>query len=421
MKGKILLCIYEFPVSTSTSIRWIHFLDYLSDYGWKITVLTNKPSKAYKPLKISNKIHMVYTKPGPFYRMSRDILQPPVITENKKNITKFIKSILRFLLRKTSYLLLIPDPAIEWLLTIIKMDKSYLKDFDIVISANPPFTSHIIGYFFKKWFNKPWVIDMIDPWSISPQTDVPFWRRMLDRKIEENVIKKADKIIFTTKETMDAYYKNFSTLFKNQMEIITYGFTNTTKTTVKQSKSNLKIVYTGVFYEDIRNPSAFFEALNMLKDIEIKVIIAGPINNKYIEYVKKNNLSNKVKFLGQVSYKHTLELQKRATVLLLLGNAGGLQIPGKTYGYIGTGKPILSIKMDKNDIAAKLIKKLNRGLVVENDAQKIAKTIRKLYTLHKRNKLKKYFNLDYKEEFSWTKLSETLEYIILNIIKKNKS
>jgi hypothetical protein len=371
MRGKILLCIYEFPVSTSLAIRWFEYVKYLSNQ-WDIIILTNKPSETYCPLrnlKFPPSVHIIYTPPGLIYKISRTGLCPPTVIKGKKpNLVNTIKTILRSFFRKMAYTLLVPDPTIEWILPALKTGKNLLRECDIIISTGPPLTPNIICYYFKKWSNKPWIVFMADPWALSPQRNIPFWRRPIDKKIEGMLLKEADKIVLTTEKTKEEYLKHYPFLSEEKLEVITGGFPERLHRTKSKLPSRFRIVYTGVFYEDIRSPSAFFEALKMFKRSEIEVVIAGPPYEKYVKYVQRENLP--VTFLGYVPYEHALKLQEETTVLLLIGNVGGLQIPRKIFEYIGARRPILAIRMGKDDLAANLVEKLNRGIVVENDAKK---------------------------------------------------
>ena len=68
--------------------------------------------------------------------------------------------------------------------------------------------------------------------------------------------------------------------------------------------------------------------------------------------------------------------------------------------------------MNKDDVAAELIKKHNRGIVVDNDSIEIASAIEKMFNFWKKEELKKQFNLETLEEYSWDRQADKLEKII---------
>ena len=82
-------------------------------------------------------------------------------------------------------------------------------------------------------------------------------------------------------------------------------------------------------------------------------------------------------------------------------------------------RPILHITYDEKDIAAKIIKNYNKGIVVENDPISIYKGIEKLYSLWKQDGYEETFDLsldDFLEDFSWKKLGERLERVIEDVV-----
>jgi glycosyltransferase involved in cell wall biosynthesis len=294
------------------------------------------------------------------------------------------------------------------------------NSYDIIISSGFPFTCHVVGFFLKLLSGgKPWIADYGDPWVDNPSFPLPKWRSFIDKKIEFKILQSVNKLIVTTDRTKEHYLNLYPFLKSEDIKVITQGFSHKEFHDSKPDKTDkFRIVYTGTFYKD-GEPFAFFDSLKRIKEIweEIEVLIVGNmLNDEYKRYAKNNGLSEIVQFIGFVPNKTALSLQKGASVLLLMGHGGGIQVPGKIYEYIAAKRPILSIKMDKVDISSTIVDKFGRGISVENDPLKISQIIIKLYNSWKNKQLDREFNLEDIDEFRWEKLTDKLENTILELM-----
>lgn len=437
MNGTLLICTYYFPpVGTPRSYRWLEFVKYLFSKGWKIDVLTinsyiESPNYDLKLLEeIPNEVRIFRTYPGIIHRFpillrsettdSRQFTSPYTSTTFKQTIGKFLRNIFEKRLP-----IFIPDRAVTWLPFALIKGKKLIKEnhYDVIISSGIPFTCHIAG-FFLKWFSggKPWIADYGDPWVYNPVRPFPKWRSFIDKKIESRILKSVNKVIVTTDKTKEHYLNLYRYLKSEDIHVITQGFShNAFDEASPEITDKFRIVYTGIFYKQ-RAPFIFFDALNGIKKIwkDLEVIIAGEgniPNDEYKEYAEQNGLSEIVQFIGFVPRRKALSLQKGASLLLLIGNSGGIQIPGKIYEYFAARRPILSIKMDSYDIAAMLVERHKRGISCKNDLQEIIKSINYLYKLWKNKQLESEFKFEDVDEFCWERLTEMLEEKILEVIQ----
>jgi len=445
MKGKLLICAYYFPpIGTPRSYRWREFVTHLYSKGWKIDVLTidtsNKhPNYDSKLLdNLPTEVRIFRTYPGIMHHFSSLLLSKrnAIASKAKQSNnyeftspdtqTSFRQTIGRSLFRifeKSLRTVFIPDEAVTWLPFAILKGRKLTKEnsYDVIISSGFPFTCHIVGFFLKQASGgKPWIADYGDPWVNNPSFPLPKWRSLIDKKLEARILKSVNKLIFTTDGTKEHYLNLYPFLKSEDIKVITQGFSyKEFHESLPESTHKFRIVYTGVFYKD-GEPFRFFDALKHVKEIwkDTEVIIAGNIANKeYKRYVEHNSLSEVVQFIGFVSNKRSLALQKGASVLLLIGHGGGIQVPGKTYEYIAAKRPILSVKIDNADIASKIVERFKRGISVENDPSKISESIIHLYNSWKNKHLESEFNLEDVDEFRWDRLADKLEETVLEVIQ----
>ena len=178
------------------------------------------------------------------------------------------------------------------------------------------------------------------------------------------------------------------------------------------------------FYGDLSAPIATkqdekrwkltLHALEQLKDLDMEIIIAGPVDAQLRESIRSADL-HQVRLLGDVPHEKAIALQKGCSLLLLIGNATSFQLPLKTFEYLGAKRPILCIRNGENDLVAGLVEPLRRGLVVENRPECIAAAIRGAYDLWKYGQLDAQFNLGDLDDFTWSHAGAKLHSILSDL------
>ena len=436
MKGKILLCAYYFPpIGTPRSYRWKELVKGLSSKGWKIDVLTVRPSHNhpnYDPTlseDIPDEVRIFRTYPGIMHHVSSLLLSKTggdsrsVLFRTYESMRQGMGRLLFNLYENGLRYLFIPDEAVTWLPFALLKGYELNKEnsYDLIISSGFPFTCHILGYILKQFNGDiPWIADYGDPWVNNPILPMPKCRSWTDEKIESKILKSANRLIVTTQETKEHYLSLYPFLKNENIKVISQGFSAKEYNEVSPETTNkFRIVHTGKFYKT-NEPIIFFDALKQLKqiwkDLEI-VIAANLVNNACKSYVKNNDLSEIVRLVGFVPHQRAIALQKGAALLLLMGHRGGVQVPGKLYEYIAAQRPILSIKYDEADLGSKLVEKLNRGSTVQNDPQIIKNSLIYFYNLWKNKNLDRKFDLEYVDDYSWDRLSNRLHETILETLQ----
>jgi len=310
----------------------------------------------------------------------------------------------------------IPDRTVEWVPFAVRRAAQLLqkRQYDIVVSSSNPLSSHLVGLFVKKRFHLPWVGDISDPYAFSPMFSWPVWRRRVDREIELAYLSAMDAIIMPIQEMIRSYLKRYPSLCPDKVHLIPYGFAEELYESAQPEPSpRFRLVYTGVFYPSIRDPSEFFRALVELRGLQMEVLIAGHLQLEYQKAITLAGLSDMVQHIGFQTREKVVTLQTGATALLLLGNRGGVQLPGKIYDYLAARRPIFMIKNDRWDVAANMVQRMKRGLVVENDPKSIAAGLRQLYALWQADRLDAQFDLGPADEFSWGAQCRKVENLLM--------
>lgn len=260
-----------------------------------------------------------------------------------------------------------PDAEVLWYPFALKKAETLIKtcSYDYIYTRSVPFTSHLIGLSLKKSFDLPWIAHFSDPWTDSPYIRYKNQKALnMNLNWEKQVITKADKLIFTSKETIDLILKKYPSKFREKAFVLPHSFDKVANIehTLNRSKK-ISVVYAGNFYGE-RTPQDLFMVLRALlkekADLAefINFIIVGKMPTKYIKMIENFGLNNIVNYIGEVTYDKCQEYLLESDVLLNIDAPAELSVflPSKVIEYIAYNKPILSIGPEKGTIASLLNK-----------------------------------------------------------------
>lgn len=388
MKQKrILIITYYWPPSGGPGVqRWLKFVKYLPEFGWKPTIFI--PENPSYPIvdetleeEVSKDLEIIKTKIWEPYQIAEFFGK-----DNKKfkagqfdvGKNQSWKSKLSIWVRGNFF---IPDARVFWVKPSVEFLKKYLKEnhFDAFVTTGPPHSLHLIGLELKKEFpNLKWIADFRDPW-----TEISYYKHLKltkssdkkHRNLEAQVFKTADITLATSFTDAENFRKKGANSF-----CITNGFDEDASTplsittqnpqTLNPSNAQTKFTlsYIGVL-EQLRNPEILWKVLgelikenkNFKDDFELKFV--GRIDDKILEKIENSELKNSVKNLGYLSHS-AANAEMRNSDLLLITNfpnetSKGI-IPGKIFEYLQTGNQILSFGPKDGDVK-KILEETNAG------------------------------------------------------------
>ena len=383
---KVLLIAYEFPpILAAQSLRWLHLANELVAHEVQIEVICPDiaPNPAF-PLLLDPRVTTHRVWPGPFiglgeYAAKRAAEQSSVSSgaasaapspSPKLSLLSRGYGIARDLLNRVVY----PDIRSEWYFFARKKLRQLLaaNQYDIVLSSHEPAVDIFVGFYAKK-VKLPWVVDLGDP-LLTPYS--PNWRKGIDLRVERRIMRHADHLVVTDDKVIELLVERHGPHLRDKLSTISQGFPGSKPAERRSVNTRFSICFTGNFYSDFRNPAQLAEALRALDGIDFSFQIIG--NNGRFKPLFEGVQG--VEFLGQKNHSECLAWQRRADLLINIGNVQNYQIPGKIYEYLGSGTSILHIQTsDSTDPGAVLIQQTKAGVVVKNDSQEIANA---LNTLH---------------------------------------
>ncbi|GAB4404259.1 MAG: glycosyltransferase family 4 protein [Bacteroidia bacterium] len=377
---KVLLITYYWPPSGGAGVqRVLKLVKYLRDFGWEPVVYTAldaaypildpsleqdippgqevlrgpiwEPYEAYKRFTGKKKDEQVYSG---FLHEDRK----PSLTER-----------LSVWIRGNFF---IPDARSFWIGPSIRYLRRYLASHpvDAILSSGPPHSVHMIARGVKAATGLPWVADFRDPWTnidFYDQLRLSRWADARHRRMEAQVVREADRVVTVSW----VWGGEFRALGAREVRVITNGF-DAADFAFRHPPLADAFVCSHIGYLNAdRNAAALWEAFGELArelpgfraDLRLRFI--GKTDHITFQQLEAQGLMDCVERLAYVPHSEVLNYTCSTQVLLLLvndvPNVMG-HIPGKTYEYIGSRRPVLAVGPEEADVA-RVIRETRSGEV----------------------------------------------------------
>jgi glycosyltransferase involved in cell wall biosynthesis len=267
-----------------------------------------------------------------------------------------------------------------WIDSATKAGVKAIDGCELIFATMSPFEGGEVAQSLSRRFGIPWVADLRDPWALDEMQVYPsFLHRRLERARMGKLLKTATAIIMNTPEAVTALLHAFPD-FKNKLVVsITNGFDQSDFAAPLPARSDKKfrIVHSGYLHTDsglqlrnkhlqrllrgaelgvdilTRSHAILLEAIErwcserppVRQDLEL--LLAGKASKEDEAVAANSAVARLVRFTGYLSHPESLELVRTADLLFLpMHNlAPGRRsriVPGKTYEYMASGRPILA-------------------------------------------------------------------------------
>lgn len=294
-------------------------------------------------------------------------------------------SIIGKIIRNFAYYFFFPDTFAGFEKAVYRKFKEIYKNEkpDLLISSSGSCSSHLVCAKIKKEFNIKWISDFGDPWSITDYKHRR-WFYFFSKYFEKKVFTTSNLVLFTTNETLN-YYKSLYP--KTNMEVLFYGYVSEDFSSNNNDNNKITIAHIGAAYVSDRNLIPSIDALSKYSQI-IDFSIIGNHSFKFQEFA--NSIKFNVNFKDRISFEDSLIEINNTDVLILVGNKGELQIPGKVFHYIASNKIILYIYQQEleNDPSYKILSQFKGVYFCQNNTNSIGAEIKYIidnYDLCKKN------------------------------------
>ena len=258
------------------------------------------------------------------------------------------------------YLATLPDRSIVNHRTMTRTVLRDLHDsgpYDLMVSWSYRHSIHLAALEVAKKSEIPWVACLSDPWVDTGYEFEPFnlLEHLLNKRFEKAVMQRADAIVFTTQETLDAVMNRYEPAWKQKAFVHVTGY-DPDLFPSRQERRHSKVVikHVGTFYSG-RSPHCLFRAVRTLADQNdplmrhLELQFVGPNLDRIRTLREKYALPcETVVTRPSVPYLASLREMMDADVLVAVDaeKPGNIFLPSKLVDYAGTGNLLWSITTD---------------------------------------------------------------------------
>jgi len=248
-----------------------------------------------------------------------------------------------------------PDKFVNWKPAVVKaVDETVMsraKKPDVLVTFGSPMSDHVIGLELKRRLNLPWIAHFSDPWVDNIFKNFNWLTKSINVALERRVIETADRVIFTSAETLDLVMRKYSPALRSKSRVLPHSFEIRADLLTKETSDSPVVRYVGDMYGQ-RTPEPLLRALRELlardPDLlnEVRFEFVGSTHDLKLNEMGLADLpKGLVTFQSTVSYEESLALMYSADGLLVIDAPAerSVFLPSKLIDYVGAAKPIFGI------------------------------------------------------------------------------
>jgi glycosyltransferase involved in cell wall biosynthesis len=388
---KVLMLAYMFPPfqSVGYSIRVVKFIKYLPALGWLPVILTIDDQIEYETMRrvgsdsllseIQTHVKIYRTTAG---EPTLKFLEKEKEFGKRNWLTAVLVKLFGGVRRWTRRNFFLPDWYIAWLPFALRQGRQIVmkEGIDVIFATCPPHSVALVGAVLKRLTGKPLILDFRDDWIGMPwYYSKPKIIRMVEGRLENWVVKTADKIILVTEWSQKMFHERYPSQWKDKFVMIPNGcdlveFAMLKSINETPHNPKFTIIHVGTLNASkryTRSPANFFHAIKQLlqkhPDLTNKLILlfAGDFPEEFRQLVEELGLSSVIMELGYLPHDQVLRLIKSADLLLTIATERfSSAIPGKIYEYWAvSGPPILLLSYP--GAATELVDRYGLGFTVD--------------------------------------------------------
>ncbi len=364
MKKVLMLAYYFPPLGMGGTQRALKMVRYLPEFGWEATVLTVKPIAywAQDPsllreipaariirtgsLDPQRLLHLVKNRPSP--------KAATIHAEQKHGFVTWIN-------RKVLPLFLVPDSKRLWHAHACAAAAPLLRReaFALIYSTSPPHSVHLTARRLAQKYHLPWVADFRDAWSGSVVVQEPTrLHRALQQRLQKKIVRAADAVIAVTPGILKSLQGEDCGA---KYHYIPNGFDagDFPPQTPAPEDDAFQLLHCGAV-TTFSDPRPVLNALKQLrrdqpgetKQLRLR-FVGYDTFAMFQEWIQTLQLQDCVHHSGYVPHHQALQAVGAADALLLIAchEKDANFIPGKTFEYLASGKPILAVSNIADTVA----------------------------------------------------------------------
>lgn len=361
--------------------------------------------------------------------------------------------------RRVQRWLALPSPFSRWWTTAaFETSIKAGAGASLIFATMSPFESAHVASEAAKRLGIPWVADLRDPWAID---EVQVYPTIIHRRIDmlrmERVLSTAALIVMNTPAASVALRRAYPRLHNKLVMTIPNGFDRDdfSGTVQPRADSKFRIVHSGGMLTEVglrlasrrfyrvlggamrgidlvtRSPLLFLEALDRWCQRrpsifqELEVVFAGNMSDQDHALIKGSKMAPLFSLPGYLSHEDSVQLVRTADLLFLpMHNLRpgdrALSIPGKTYEYMASGRPILAAVPD-GDARDFLEKSGNAFICRPDEVEGMVRNLDIVYDAWKQKKSARVHNAEFVAEFERRNQTRALADEFRTILSSERS
>ena len=256
-----------------------------------------------------------------------------------------------------------------------------------VITFGVPMSDHLLGLRLKPKLGVPWVAHFSDPWLDNAFHRHNVLANVINRRLEYSVVAAADRLIFTSAETLDLVMRKYPAPWREKARVLPHSFDPALYPVPSPDARGPVLRYLGNFYGH-RSPVPLFRALRTILLDEpallegVRVELVGQMPRRMREHGTLRALPDGlVRLIDTVPYSRSLQLMSDADLLLVIDGPDDLSVflPSKLVEYLGAGTPIFGIVPPGT--SARLLARVGAQVADPREPSEVARGLREALRL----------------------------------------
>ena len=253
---------------------------------------------------------------------------------------------------------------------------------NVLVTFGEPMSDHLLGLRLKARLGIPWIAHFSDPWADNPFRRYEYLATFVNRRLEQQVVQNADRIVVTSQETLDLMMSKYPPAWRRKACVLSHSFDPSLYRAPTRTDGSLVVRYLGNFYGH-RSPVPLFRALKLLLDADpqclngVAIELVGQMPARMRLHRSLRALPNGLVLLRDtVPYAESLTLMSNSDLLLVIDGPDDLSVflPSKLIDYLGAGVPILGIVPP--GASAELLTRLHARVADPREPKAVAAALR---------------------------------------------
>jgi glycosyltransferase involved in cell wall biosynthesis len=241
----------------------------------------------------------------------------------------------------------------------------------VILSSSPPESVHLAARDVARATRLPWVADFRDPWIPLAFREPPTrWHWSRQRALERRVLESADRVTAASRTHAEALKQMLGSARADRVDHVANGYEPAAPAgpvpaePVPADDERFIVAFTGTMAQ-LPDTEVLLESVHeVLAHLpearrRLRVRLAGPFEQGYLDRAVALGLTGIVEFTGPVAHAEARQLQRRADLLVLLKPGGPrfvTMVPGKLYEYLDAGRPLVAL-VEEDHEAAELVRR----------------------------------------------------------------